>query len=199
VPWTWFAFGAAITVMNYAAASGWRTTTINILFNFALLRLAVLPAVASLLLPRPIPLAMLSLGCALLIAATDEVLEYGTEGWLWAFVGLAHRAALEKPAARLAWTRAGLAALAALAYIRREVHDYAFDLVQATVLVMIVATLVLCFTGFRRAVLPWQPPAPLAALLRVCGRRSLEIYGATLLAMQAHALLLARIAAGRRG
>jgi len=30
----------------------------------------------------------------------------------------------------------------------------------------------------------WQPPEPLAAVLRFCGRYSLEIYAATLLALQ---------------
>ena len=30
----------------------------------------------------------------------------------------------------------------------------------------------------------WQPPEPLATVLRFCGRYSLEIYAATLLAMQ---------------
>jgi len=191
VPWTWFAFGAAITVMNYGTFGGWRNTTVNILFNFALLRVAVLPLVERHLLSRPIPLVMLSIGCVLLIPATDEKLEYSTEGWLWAFVGLAHRAALENPGGQIAWTRAGLAAITALAYIRREIHDYGFDLLQSTVLVILVGTIVLSLIGFRRASLAWQPPPPLAAVLRFCGRYSLEIYGITLLAMQAHRLILA--------
>ena len=189
VPWTWLAFGAAITAMNYVAFGGWRDTTVNILFNFALLRLAVLPFVERHMLSRPIPLAMLSLGCVLLIPATDEELEYSTEGWLWAFFGLAHRSAIEHPGTRRSWTRAGLAAVAALAYIPREIHDYGFDVVQAAVLVVLVGTIVLTLIRFRRSALPWQPPAPLAAALRFCGRYSLEIYAITLLAMQAHGVL----------
>jgi len=196
VPWTWFAFGAAITVMNYGSFGGWRNTTINILFNFALLRVAVLPLVERHVLLRPIPLAMLSVGCVLLIPATDETLEYSTEGWLWAFFGLAHRAAFEKRSAQIVWTRAGLAAITALAYIRREIHDYGFDLLQSTVLVILVGTLVLSLMRFRRAALTWQPPSPLAAVLRFCGRYSLEIYGLTLFSMQAHSLILAANRAG---
>ena len=188
VPWTWLAFGAAITAMNVWTFGGWRNATVNILFNFALLRVAVLPLVERHLLSRPIPLAMLSIGCVLLIPATDERLEYSTEGWLWAFFGLAHRAALEDPGTRISWTRAGLAAVAALAYIRREIHDYGFDLWQSAVLVVLVGTIVLSLIRFRRAKLRWQPPAPVAAALRFCGRYSLEIYGISLLAMQAHSL-----------
>jgi hypothetical protein len=189
VPWTWLGFGAAITALNFAAAKGWQSTTVNILFNFALLRIAVLPLVDRYVLSRPVPLALLSIACVLLIPATDEVLEYGTEGWLWAFFGLAHRRALENPGLRAEWTRVGLAAIAALAYIRREIHDYAFDVVQSAVLVMLVGAIVLILIRFRRTALAWQPPAPFAAALRLCGRHSLEIYAITLLAMQAHTLL----------
>jgi TraX protein len=188
VPWTWLAFGAAITVMSAFTYGGWRNATVNILFNFALLRVAVLPLVERHLLSRPLPLAMLSAGCVLLIPATDEALEYSTEGWLWAFFGLAHREALEDSGRRTAWTRAGLAAVAALAYIQREIHDYGFDAAQSVVLALLVGTIVLSLIRFRRAALPVQPPAPLASALRVCGRYSLEIYGISLLAMQAHSL-----------
>jgi hypothetical protein len=191
VPWTWLAFGAAITAMNFAAAPGWQSTTVNILFNFALLRVAVLPLVDGYVLSRPIPLTLLSVACVLLIPATDERLEYGTEGWLWAFFGLAHRRAVENPGRRIVWTRAGLAAITALAYIRREIHDYAFDPVKSAVLVMLVGAIVLILIRFRRTALAWQPPEPLAAALRFCGRHSLEIYGITLLAMQAHTLFFA--------
>jgi hypothetical protein len=44
--------------------------------------------------------------------------------------------------------------------------------------------LALALALFRRADLSQQPPEPLAAVLRFCGRYSLEIYAATLLAMQ---------------
>jgi hypothetical protein len=191
VPWTWFAFGAAITFMNYLSFGSWRDATVNILFNFALLRLAILPIVERHLLSRPIPLAMLSIGCVLLIPATDEELEYSTEGWLWAFFGLAHRTALENPGTRIVWTRAGLATIAALAYIQREIHDYGFDVVQSALLLILVGTIVLSLLGFRRRALVWQPPGPLAAVLRFCGRYSLEIYGISLIAMQGHNLLVA--------
>ena len=192
VPWTWFAFGAAITAMSWWLSKGWQHTTVNILFNFALLRLAVLPPIERHVLSRPVPLAMLCLGCALLIPATEEELEYSTEGWLWAFFGLAHRHALDDPGARAAWTRAGLAAVAAAAYIAREIHDYAFGPLQSALLVLLVAAIVASLIGFRRATLRRQPPRPLAAVLRFCGRYSLEIYAITLLFMQVHVALIAQ-------
>ena len=48
----------------------------------------------------------------------------------------------------------------------------------------LIAALTLALTLFRRADLSWQPPEPLAAVLRFCGRYSLEIYAATLIAIQ---------------
>jgi FtsH-binding integral membrane protein len=197
VPWTWLAFGAALTGLNLWMAGGWANPTFNILLNFALLRAVVLPPVAQAVLPRPVPLAMLIAGCVLLIPVTDGVLEYGTEGWLWAFLGLAHRDALEDRGRRTNWTRAGLALAAAAAYIAREIHDYGFDVVQSTLLAVVVAVLTVAFTRFRREDLRWQPPQPLAAVFRFCGRHSLEIYAITLFVMQSHGSILA--AAARRG
>src|SRR3712207_6715418 len=51
VPWTWIAFGAALTVMGYVTLGGLKQITLNILLNFALLRLVVLPAVERSVIP----------------------------------------------------------------------------------------------------------------------------------------------------
>jgi hypothetical protein len=193
VPWTWLAFGAAITALNFWIAGSWQRTTINILFNFALLRFAVLPLVERYVLRQPVLLALLCLACILLIPSTDEILEYSTEGWLWAFLGLAHRAVLDGPAPRAFWTRVALAGVAGTTYITRESHDYGFAPMQSVLLVVLVAAVVLSLVTFRREALGWQPPGPLALALRSCGRYSLEIYGITLLAMQFHAAILPKL------
>jgi TraX protein len=197
VPWTWLAFGAALTGLNLWTAGGWANPTFNILLNFALLRAVVLPPVSQHVFPRPLPLAMLIAGCVLLIPVTDGVLEYGTEGWLWAFLGQAHRAALEDREPRTDWTRAGLALVAGAAYIVREIHDYGFNVVQSALFAVAVVILTVVFTRFRRKDLRWQPAQPLAAVFRFCGRHSLEIYAITLFVMQVHGSILA--AAARRG
>ncbi|HEY8382171.1 MAG TPA: TraX family protein [Microvirga sp.] len=184
VPWTWFAFGAALTALSAWAAQSLTDVLLNILLNFALLRLVVLPVVERIMVRRPVPLAMLVVGCILLIDATDGVLEYGTEGWLWAFFGLAHRVAQTSETARMAWIRTGLGVAAVAAYIPREVQEYDFGILQAALLAGAVIGLALTFVRFRRMTLRRQPPAPLAAPLRFGGRYSLEIYAITLFAMQ---------------
>ena len=92
--------------------------------------------------------------------------------------------ALEAQHPHSRWTRDGLAAAAALVYTAKEILDHGFDGAESAVLAGLIAALTLALTLFRRADLSWQPPEALAAVLRFCGRYSLEIYAATLLAMQ---------------
>ncbi len=184
VPWTWLAFGVALTIADYLASESLAETTVNILVHFALLRWLLLPLWERWVMPHPWRVAALAALCLPLIPYTDTVLEYGTEGWLWALFGLAHRLATERGDAQTSWTRHGVAATAGIAYVVREIHDYGFNALQSAILVAMVATMVLFLCGFRRADLDWQPPQPVAGLLRFCGRYSLEIYAISLLAMQ---------------
>jgi hypothetical protein len=122
--------------------------------------------------------------CVLLIPYTDTILEYSTEGWLWALFGLSHRLALERSDAQALWTRYGVASAAGLAYIIRETQDYGFDTLQSVVLALLIAGLILLLLRFHRGDLAWQPPELVAAFFRFVGRRSLEIYALSLFAMQ---------------
>lgn len=194
VPWTWLAFGIGITVSSYLTFSG-GVLTLNILLNFALLRAIVLPAVERYAIGHPWRIGLLALVCILLIPLTDNVLEYGTEGWLWALLGLSHRMALANGDVRSIWTRNGLAIMASCAYTVREAWDYGFDFPQRAVLVGIVLGLTLAFVHFRRRDLPWQLPGRSAALLHICGRYSLEIYAISLFAMQVLAYSIAHASA----
>jgi hypothetical protein len=56
--------------------------------------------------------------------------------------------------------------------------------VQSALLVLFVVGLVLGLMRFRRTELGWQPPPFLKSVFIFTGRRTLEIYGVTLLAMQ---------------
>jgi len=193
VPWTWVAFGILITAVDYwTSPSG---ILINILLNFALLRL-VLPVVETHVMPYPVRLALVVGASAAVIPVLDPVLEYGGEGWLWALFGLSQRLLLEQGdgAARL---RRNLLALAAgLAYIVRERLDFGFDPLQSILLVLLIAGLVLALMRFRRQDLAWQPPSPLKPVFTFTGRRTLEIYAVTLLAMQLLAYAIDRTASG---
>jgi hypothetical protein len=55
---------------------------------------------------------------------------------------------------------------------------------EAVVLAALVATLAVLLTRFRRETLDRDAPPSVATLLRLCGRRSLEIYAVSLFAMQ---------------
>jgi hypothetical protein len=98
VPWTWLAFGA---VLQRRARPGPSRSTPEHPAEFRALRFAVLPLLERYVLPRPwLALAFAAL-CVPLIGPTDRYLEYGTEGWLWALFGLAHRMKAEDRAGRL--------------------------------------------------------------------------------------------------
>jgi hypothetical protein len=181
VPWSWIVFGIVITATDYWTSP--RDVLINILLNFALVRL-VLPYVEAHVMPYPLRLAALVTASAAVIPVLDPVLEYGGEGWLWALFGLSHRLFLERGGAFSLWRRNALALAAAAAYIVREIHDYGFDTLQSTLLVAMITAEVFFLMRFRREALLWQPPHPLRPVFVFAGRRSLEIYALTLLAMQ---------------
>jgi hypothetical protein len=191
VPWTWIAYGAALTALE-----GWtsrdedrlRNVNVDILINFALLRLAVLPLAERVLRRRP-PGPWLVLGCVLLIPLSYRFLEYGPYGWLWALLGLSHRLALEEPSPGRRWARLVIALAAAGVYVALETSNrwfrvQEFSAAQAVLLAAMIAGLTAGLLAFRRTALRVRPPAPLAALFRLCGRYSLEIYAITLFAMQ---------------
>jgi uncharacterized membrane protein len=181
VPWTWFILGTALTI-TVGAWFGW--PILNILLNFALLRGVVLPAVERHVMPQPWRMALLALLCMVAVDATDVILEYGTEGWLWAFAGQAQRRALESGDPFRTRMRDALLAAASVTYIVREVHDYAFDGWQTAILVGLVILLALRFAQFRRSDSGIPAPQPIPAIVRFCGRASLEIYALTLFGMQ---------------
>ncbi len=189
VPLTWLVFGVLLT-SSHAVVLG--ATTLNILLNFALLRAIVLPFTERHVLPRPWAVAAAAGFCLALLTPTDNLIEYGTEGWLWAFFGLGQRVALDDRLGRTAAASGALGILAASAYWLREVRDYAFDGLQAAILAVLVVLLLMTLLRFRRTDLPRQPPEPFAAVLRFCGRHSLEIYACSLFGMEFLAYAIAR-------
>lgn len=192
IPLSWLLFGLLITTVDYATSAN-RQVLVNILLNFALLRLA-LPSIETYIMPYPARLAALAAVSAALIPVLDPVIEYGGEGWLWALFGLAHRLFLERNDAFSFWRRNAIALAAGLAYMVRERSDYGFDVLQSTLLVVFVIGLVVALAGFRRRDLAWQPPDWIKPVFTFTGRRTLEIYAITLLAMQIIAFALGHAA-----
>jgi len=183
VPLSWLFFGAVLTAADYLTSEGLHDTPVDILINFALLRLA-LPTIEAHAMPYPTRLAALTAVSIAVIPSLDPILEYGGEGWLWTLLGLSHRLLLERGGADAFWRRDALALAAAGAYVVREISDYGFDLFQALLLAVMIGRLVALLLEFRRAELDWRPPRPLADLLAFAGSRSLEIYALSLLFMQ---------------
>lgn len=180
VPGRWLVLGVLLTLAE-AWTEDFEKFDLNILLNFALIRLA-LPWLERRVTPFAGRTALLTLAVVLLIRPVAAVMEYGAEGWLWALFGLAHRLALENPSPRALWTRNALAAVAAGVYLVTEIADYDFGPVTGAALALCVAALAGSLARFRRAELDRQPPEPLAAALRFAGRFSLEIYALTLFA-----------------
>ena len=184
VPWSWVILGLVLTAVDsWTSDTGLGKINLNILINFAYVRL-LLPEIERRVMPHPWAIALLAVAIVLLIRPFQQIMEYGAEGWLWALFGLSHRLALEAQHPHSRWVRNGLATAAALVYTAKEILDHGFHGAEGAVLAGLIAALALALTLFRRADLSQQPPEPLAAVLRFCGRYSLEIYATTLLAMQ---------------
>lgn len=183
VPSSWLWLGAGLTLIELGTA-GLEGTTLNILLNFALIRYLVLPLMEA-ALGSSQATAGVVLGCLVLLPL-DNLLEYGTEGWLWALLGLAQRKWLNDPSFRQSakWQRVGVAVVTLGTYSLREAHDYEFDLLHFVLLALLMSGLTLTLLYFRRSQIHWRVPHPAAAVLRFCGRRSLELYAATLALMQ---------------
>jgi TraX protein len=134
VPPSWLAWGALLTAVDYLM-DGDGGLQANILVNFALVRLA-LPYVERQVMGYPLRLVALVGISAALISLLDPVLEYGSEGWLWALFGLSHGLLLERSSTAAALREYALAGVAAGVYVLREVSDYDFALIQALVLAL---------------------------------------------------------------
>ena len=188
MPLTWLVFGVLLT-SSHAVVLG--ATTLNILLNFALLRAVVLPFTERHVLPRPWAVA-------------------AAAGFAWrssrpptTSSNTAPRAGCGPSSGSASASRSTTGSdgrrpraapriLAASAYWLREVRDYAFDGLQAAILAVLVVLLLMTLLRFRRTDLPRQPPEPFAAVLRFCGRHSLEIYACSLFGMEFLAYAIAR-------
>ena len=180
VPLSWIAFGILITAVDHWTSGG-RSVMINILINFALLRL-VLPAVEAHVMPYPSRLALVVAASAALIPVLDPVLEYGGGGWLWALFGLAHRLFVEGAATRPAVTCSPSQRASPMSCASAPITASTPCSRRSSP----------CSSPFSCSVSPasaarpssWQPTRPIGALFSFVGRHTLEIYAVTLLAMQ---------------
>ena len=183
VPWMWIVLGAILTALDAFVSNGLEDVSLNILFNFALIRL-VSPWIERHVLARRWGLPALAILCVASIPLAGLLLEYGASGWLWALVGLAAREALVARDAHIRRLRNMVATIALSAYVVSESIDFEFDPLQTVALFVLMAALTAAFLHFRRVDAPWSFPALLSRSLHWIGRRSLEIYAVSLFIMQ---------------
>lgn len=202
VPWFWWVAGLLLTALDGRRLAGEGLPELNIMFSFALIRLA-LPFVERHVFAAWWRVALFAAGAAALMPLTGEWVEYGTEGLLLALVGLAHRRALEsgpdQPRAPAWLIRRSLGAFATLAFLAMQIIDYDFTVAEtwvAAASVIVVSGLLL---RFRNSNVRFRPPLVMAAVFRFCGRRSLEIYVAQIVGLMALGMALGIDAADING
>lgn len=194
VPPFWIIAGLGLTALDgWHAGGAFGAVNLNILISFALVRWA-LPLVERHVLASPWRLAAFVLALVAIAWPAGEVIDYGSAGWLLALVGLLHRRALAggpDHARAPAWlARRLVGAVAALIFVGLEIHDYGFATEGRLVPDAYIAAASIIFASgallrFRRVDLAWRPPSWLGAILRLCGRRSLEIYILQILGLMA--------------
>jgi hypothetical protein len=185
VPASWLVLGAILTGLDIFS-DGW-DASLNILFSFALLRL-VLPHADSFVAHKRFGLPLLALLLAALAPLFGNVIEYGLSGWLWALLGLSARRAIAGEGS--ARERNIVALICGLFYLIAESLFWHLDFAQIVTLALLIGALAATLLAFRRKDLTWRPPAPLAQALNWMGRRSLEIYAGSTIAMQVASLMV---------
>jgi peptidoglycan/LPS O-acetylase OafA/YrhL len=194
VPLHWIGLSVLLTLLESWNAE-WAWVTPNILLSFALVR-SVRPYV-QVLLQRYDWAAFALLVCALfaVLSIAAKIVDYGSEGWLWALFGLCQRMYVDSrlttgvdspaqsstPAAPAMKESAGIMRLlacfvAVVVCVWQEQREYSFPQIQFAVFIfgICVWSAILCL--FLRGPSRFQPPGAIAGALRFIGRHTLEIY-----------------------
>ncbi|MGA7453991.1 MAG: TraX family protein [Rhodoplanes sp.] len=194
VPLHWIWLGIILTLLNSWNAN-WTWVTPNILLSFVLIRI-VRPHV-QILLQRGgwVAFALLVSALLAMLPIATKIVDYGSEGWLWALFGLCQRMYVDgrsasglddaapgfvPPAHALAENTDAMRLLAcliaALVYIWQEQREYFFPPIHFAVVVLGVGVLSFELYLFLRGPSRIQPPEAIATVLRFIGRHTLEIY-----------------------
>ena len=194
VPLRWIWLGVILTLLESWNAN-WTWVAPNILLSFALIRSAR-PYVQS-LLQRHGWAAFAFLVSALLavLPIAAKIVDYGSEGWLWALFGLCQRmyvdgrsatgvdgpAQSSAPPAPAMKENAGLMRLlacfaAVVVYVWQEQREYSFPQIHFAAFLFGIGVWSASLCLFLRGPSRIQPPEAIAGVLRFIGRHTLEIY-----------------------
>ena len=212
VPLRWIWLGVILTLLESWNAK-WIWVAPNILLSLALIRSA--RPYVQILLQRHGWAAFAFLVSALLavLSIAGEIVDYGSEGWLWALFGLCQRmyidsrsatdvaapaqtSALPAPAMK---ENAGrmrlLACLAAVVvYVWQEQREYSYPHIPFAVFIVGIAVWSASLCLFLRGPSRIQPPEAIAGAMRFIGRHTLEIYAIQLVVSELLVKLLPDLA-----
>jgi peptidoglycan/LPS O-acetylase OafA/YrhL len=194
VPLRWIWLGVMLTLLESWNAK-WTWVAPNILLSLALIRGA--RPYAQILLHRHGWAAFAFLVSALLavLPIAGNLVDYGSEGWLWSLFGLCQRMYVDSrsisevdgpaqssaPPAPAMKANAGqmrlLACLVAVvAYVWQEQTEYLFPRLQFAIFIFGIGVWSASLCLFLRGPSRIQPPETIARPLRFIGRHTLEIY-----------------------
>jgi len=191
IPFRWIWLGVILTLLD-SWNNNWHWMAPNILFSMALIRLAR-PQVKTLLLRfHWVAFILLAGVLVFLLPFTEDIVDYGAEGWLWALFGLSQRIYVDgrsragttikanSPADNLipgiGLMRLLACLVAAIVYVWQEQLVFLFTQTQLTVVVIGVCLVSLALCLFVRGPSKIQPPKPIAFGLHFIGWHTLEIY-----------------------
>jgi hypothetical protein len=194
VPLSWIWLGVTLTLLESWNAN-WTWVAPNILLSFAFTRSA--RPYVQILLQRHgwAAFAFLVFALVAVLPVAAKIVDYGSEGWLWALFGLRQRMYVDRRSATevdcpaqfstplktemtananlmrlLAW----LAAVAV--YVWQEQREYLFPQIHFVVFIFGIGVWSASFCLFLRGPSPIQPPEAIGGVLRYIGRHTLEIY-----------------------
>jgi len=192
VPLRWIWLGVILTLLESWNAN-WAWVAPNILLSLALIR-SVRPYV-TILLQRYgwVAFALLVSALFAVSSTAGKIVDYGSEGWLWALFGLCQRMYVDSrsdadgpaqssaPPAPAMKENVGLMRLlacfaAVVAYVWQEQSEYSFPEIQFAVFLFGIGVWSASLCLFLRGPSRIQPPEAIACVLRFIGRHTLEIY-----------------------
>jgi TraX protein len=194
VPLSWIWLGVVLTLLESWNAD-WTWVVPNILLSLALIRIA--RPYAQILVRNGGWAGFFLLVCGLLAVQpiSSKIVDYGSEGWLWALCGLCQRMYVDgktvvdadgaaqnsAPLVRAMSENVGLMRLlacvvAAVVYVWQEQREFSFPQFQFAVFILGIGLLSVSLCLFHRGPSRIQPPQAMAGVLRFIGRHTLEIY-----------------------
>jgi hypothetical protein len=194
VPLIWIWLGVILTLLE-SWNDDWTWVAPNILLSLAFIRIA--RPYVQILLQRQgwVAFTLLVIALVALLPIAAKIVDYGSEGWLWALLGLCQRmyvdgksaadanGAAQSPAppARAMIENVGLMRLlgclvAAVVYVWQEQREFSFHRLQLAVFILGLGVLSASLCLFVRGPSRIRPPESIACALRFIGRHTLEIY-----------------------